>query len=100
LFFAIALFVSISAVSASLRPQRRRRAAIGSKQAGVYWTQLDQRRLILESGRLHKAVVSSANPDALAQAKSSGAIEIADYGSFKLLAMDESAACERRGKAG
>src|SRR5882724_2115243 len=89
-FFAIALFVSISAVSASLRPSGADgRSSV--KAGGVYGRSSIKAGSYRSPGRLHKAVVSSADTNALAQAKSSGAIEIADYGSFKLLAMDESA---------
>ncbi len=79
-FFAIALFVSISAVSASLRPSGADgRSSV--KAGSVYGRNSINAGSYRSPGRLHKAVV----------AKSSGAIEIADYGSFKLLAMDESA---------
>ena len=89
-FFAIALFVSISAVSASLRPSvAGGRSSV--KAGSVYGRSSINAGSYRSPGRLHKAVVSSADANALAQAKSSGAIEIADYGSFKLLAMDESA---------
>lgn len=89
-FFAIALFVSISAVSAS-----RLSSGVGGrlsvKTGGVHQRSSISASSYRSPGRLHKAVVSTDDPDALAQARAAGAIEIADYGSFKLLAMDESA---------
>ncbi|MEK6324452.1 MAG: S8 family serine peptidase [Acidobacteriota bacterium] len=98
-FIAIALFVSISAVSAS-------RSSVGVspgssvKAASVHDSSISANSY-RSPGKLHKAVVPSADLEALAQAKASGAIEIADYGSFKLLAMDDSAlqdAEEQRGR--
>jgi len=89
-FFAIALFVSISAVNAS-RGSSGVRRRVSIKSASVHERSSINASSYRSPGRLHKAVVSSDDPDALAHAKAAGAIEIADYGSFKLLAMNESA---------
>src|SRR5512143_613519 len=89
-FFAVALFVSISAASAS----RLSSGALGRstiKTGIVHQGNSIDAGSYRSPGRLHKAVVSSDDPDTLARAIAAGAIEIADYGSFKLLAMDESA---------
>lgn len=89
-FFAIVLFVSISAVSASrLSSGSSGRSSV--KGGGVHQRSSIDAKSYRSPGRLHKAVVSNDDPDALAQAEAAGAIEIADYGSFKLLAMDDSA---------
>jgi hypothetical protein len=89
-FLAIALFLSISAVSAN-------RLSSGiTERSTAKAVSLHQRSSInagsyRSPGTLHKAVVSSDDSNGLAQAKAAGAVEIADYGSFKLLAMDQAA---------
>ncbi|HSB10473.1 MAG TPA: hypothetical protein VLM38_13375, partial [Blastocatellia bacterium] len=89
-FFAVALFVSISAASASrLSGWSGGRSPI--KTGIVYQRSSIDAGSYRSPGRLHKAVVSSDDSDTLARAVASGAVEIADYGSFKLLAMNESA---------
>src|SRR5258705_5856575 len=89
-FFTIAVFVSVSAVSAN-----RRSSGVGGQSSVKPGTGRERTSVNAGSyrsaGRLHKAVVSTDDPDALAQAKASGAFEIADYGSFRLLAIDENA---------
>jgi hypothetical protein len=89
-FFAIALFVSISAVSAGrlssgVMERSSTKPAKGHQLGSINYVSYRS------PGRLHKAFVSSDDPDALAQAIAAGAVEIGDYGSFKLLAMNESA---------
>ena len=89
-FFAVALFLSISAASASrLSGWSGGRSPI--KTGIVYPRSSIDAGSYRSPGRLHKAVVSSDDSDTLARAVASGAVEIADYGSFKLLAMNESA---------
>ncbi|MGA9771950.1 MAG: S8 family serine peptidase [Blastocatellia bacterium] len=46
-------------------------------------------------GRLRKVMIPADDQTAMAEARSSGAIEISDYGSFKLLVMDDAALEER-----
>lgn len=85
---AILTFVSFSAVSASRGSgnsggRESGKAALthagGSVDAASYRS----------PGRLHKIVVSNDDAQALAEAKASGAIQISDYGSFTLMAVDE-----------
>ncbi|HLF82664.1 MAG TPA: hypothetical protein VI837_00655, partial [Blastocatellia bacterium] len=89
-FFAIALFVSISVVSASRLPSGVS-GRLSAKAGSVHERNPVSASSYRSPGPLHKAVVSSDDSNAFAQAKAAGAIEIADYGSFKLLAIDESA---------
>ena len=95
-FFAIALCMSISAVSAS----RLSSGVSGgsSPKAGRVLERSSINGSYRSPGKLHKAVVSSDDPDALAEAVASGAIEIADYGSFKLLAIGEDALDDVEGR--
>ncbi|HSE37874.1 MAG TPA: hypothetical protein VLG74_11265, partial [Blastocatellia bacterium] len=88
-FFAIALFVSISVVGAS-RQMSGVNEKLTIKTAGVH-DRGSVNYSYRSPGKLHKAVVSTDDPDALARAHAAGAIEIADYGSFKLFALDASA---------
>lgn len=87
---AIALFVSLSATSAV-------RSSVGVsprspfKAASIHESSSISASSYRSPGKLHKAVIPSQDLEALARAKASGAIEIADYGSFKLLAMDNGA---------
>jgi Subtilase family len=89
-FIAIALFVSLSATSAVWSS-----ADVGlqspSKAANIHQGSSISATSYRSPGKLHKAVIPSQDLEALAQAKASGAIEVADYGSFKLLAMDNEA---------
>ncbi|MEK6407142.1 MAG: S8 family serine peptidase [Acidobacteriota bacterium] len=88
-FLAIALFVSISAVSAN------RESKGVSSRSPVNFAVHESGSISASSyrspGKLHKAMVSTEDLEALAQAKASGAIEISDYGSYKLFAMDDDA---------
>lgn len=89
-FFAIALFVSISVVGAS-RQMRGVGEKLTIKAAGVHERSSVNSASYRSPGKLHKAVLSTDDQDALARAREAGAIEIADYGSFKLFALDASA---------
>src|SRR2546422_3679533 len=88
-FIAIALFVFLSATSAV-------RSSVAVRPRSPFKADIHESSSISASsyrspGTLHKAVIPSGDVEALTQAKASGAIEIADYGSFKLLAMDNGA---------
>jgi hypothetical protein len=88
-FLAIALCASISAVSAK-RLSNGIDERVTTKSRGI--TQLSSiNKSYRSSGKLHKAVIPADDSESLARAIGVGAIEIADYGSFKLLAMDETA---------
>lgn len=84
---AIALFVSLSATSA-VRSSAGAGARSSLKAASIHESSSLSASSYRSPGKLHKAVIPSRDLEALAQAKASGAVEIADYGSFKLLAMD------------
>src|SRR5215471_301787 len=88
-FIAIALSASISAVSAD----RLSKGVGGIKDVKSGSTnQISSINKSYRSpGKLHKAFIPANDSEALARAIGNGAIEIADYGSFKLLALDESA---------
>ncbi len=88
-FLAIALCASISAVSA-------KRLSSGVAKLPIdktgHITQLSSiNKSYRSSGKLHKAVISADNSESLARAIDAGAIQIGDYGSFKLFALDEGA---------
>jgi hypothetical protein len=89
-FIAIVLFVALTATSAV-----RSSVAVGTrsqtKSTGVHDNSSISATSYRSPGKLHKATIPSQDLTALTQAKASGAIEIADYGSFKLLAMDNDA---------
>ena len=89
-FFAIALFVSISVVGAS-RQMSGVSEKLTTKTAGVHDRSSINSGSYRSPGKLHKALLSTDDADALARARAAGAIEIADYGSFKLFALDASA---------
>ena len=85
-FLAIALFVSISVVGAN------RQASDVSGGSSIKTRGVHERNSVTASsyrspGKLHKAVVDTSDENALAHARAAGAVEIADYGSFKLFAM-------------
>src|SRR6185436_5251093 len=72
------------------------RASVGAgnqspKPAGVHEGASISAGSYRSPGKLHKAIIQSQDLESLAQAKAAGAIEIADYGSFKLFALDEGA---------
>jgi len=89
-FIAIALFVSLSATS-PVRSFVGDGARSPSKAASIHEGSSISASSYRSPGKLHKALISSQDLESLAQAKASGAIEIADYESFKLLAMDSDA---------
>src|SRR5262245_10658686 len=87
-FFALALFVSISVVDAN----RQTSDAAGGpsiKTRGPHERSTVTASSYRSPGKLHKAVVNGSDSNALAEAKAAGAVEIADYGSFKLLAFHD-----------
>ena len=84
-FVAITLCVSMSAVSANRISSSGRSSAKSSSVFGLATINSSYR----SPGRLHKVMVSSDDQHLLELAMSSGAAQIADYGSFKLLAMNE-----------
>ena len=89
-FFAIALFVSISVVGASRDASRvSQRSSI--KTRGAHERNSVDANSYRSPGKLHKAVVSASDSEALSRARATGAVEIADYGTFKLFALDEGA---------
>jgi subtilase family protein len=87
---AIALFVFLSATSAV-----RSSVGVGPrspfKSASIHESSSISVSSYRSPGKLHKALIPSHDLEALTQAKASGAIEIADYGSFKLFALDNGA---------
>ena len=79
-----AAFVSVSVVSAGRKPdipEKQTRSNAGSITPRSYRS----------PGRLHKIIVSKDDSEMLAEVLAEGAVEISDYGSFKLLAFDDSA---------
>src|SRR6185295_20142869 len=83
---AAAACLSISAVNASRESESRdlaRKPSFANRVASI------RPGSYRSPGALRKVVVQ--DDDAFAQAKASGAVEIADYGSFRLLMMDEAA---------
>lgn len=82
----VAAFMSLPAASAS------RRSATGEaseKSARLNFGSSIPASSYRSPGRLHKIVVSSDDAQGLERATGAGAVQIADYGSFKLLAIDE-----------
>jgi hypothetical protein len=87
-FIAIALCASISVVSAKRLSSV---AALQTLKSGRT-TQLSSINKSYRSpGKLHKAIIPGDDAEVLARAIADGAIPIADYGSFKLLALNENA---------
>src|SRR4030095_17220909 len=87
---AIALFVFLSAASA-VRSSVVVDSRLLSKSASVPGSGSITGSSYRSPGKLHKAIIPTQDLEALAEAKASGAIEIADYGSFKLFALDDGA---------
>lgn len=82
---AIAVLASVSVVSASrgisdsgTRPAKRMKPYAGAPFNA---------RQYRSPGKLHKVMVSSDDAQAIAQARIAGAVEIADYGSYKLFVL-------------
>jgi hypothetical protein len=90
-FFAIALFVSISVVGASRKPGGVSDERSTIKTRGVHEHSSVTASSYRSPGKLHKVMVSGDDQNGLAEARAAGAIEIADYGSFKLFALEEAA---------
>src|ERR1044071_5733127 len=93
---AIAVFILTSAVGANVQKVLKKggdqdnRRAFKSANARPRSAAVNARSY-RSPGRLRKVVISADDQTALAEARSSGAIEISDYGSFKLLAIDDAA---------
>ncbi|HJZ66815.1 MAG TPA: hypothetical protein VKF81_01630, partial [Blastocatellia bacterium] len=78
-----AVFVSVSVVSAGRRPDTPEKQ---TRLSGASITPSSYR----SPGRLHKITLSNDDSETLAEVLAGGAVEISDYGSFKLLAVNES----------
>src|SRR5712692_6944947 len=90
LFLLVAITVLLSVSAASLgssdsashaSAKTSRLYSAGSIGAGSYRS----------PGKLHKVLIANNDSEALARAKAQAAVQIADYGSFRLLVMDEAA---------
>ena len=90
----VSMCVAVSVVGADVRKLLSDSGRAADSIKGRSFTQRKpdiNARTYRSSGRYHKVMVGPANPAAaLAFARDSGSIEIADYGSYKLLASDES----------
>lgn len=88
-FIAVAVLASISAVTAS-----RGSSVSGTpsaKRARAYASASIEARSYRSPSKLHKVVVSNDDPEALTQILAAGAVEISDYGSFRLFIVDDGA---------
>src|SRR5436190_23914014 len=88
LIIAVAVLASASVVTANrgvsegrARSAKRKRPFAGAPVNAQSY----------RSSGLHKIIVSNDNTQAIADARSAGAVEISDYVSFKLFELDESA---------
>ncbi|MFY9572382.1 MAG: S8 family serine peptidase, partial [Blastocatellia bacterium] len=86
-FISLVIVLSVSAVNASRVSRGTEKVKHVATQHGASIRAGSYR----SSGPLHKVVVSKDDHQVLNQAKSSGAIQVSDYGSFTLLVMDEDA---------
>jgi hypothetical protein len=97
----IAVFILTSAVGANVQKKLKR----GSDRDHFKTAKANRRSAAVNArsyrspGRLRKVVISADDQSGLAEATASGAIEISDYGSFKLLIMDDTA-LEKEGRSG
>lgn len=107
---AIAVFILTSAVGANVQKLLRKdgdqtdRRVLKTANAKLRSAAINARSY-RSPGRLRKIVIPADDQPALAEARSSGAVELADYGSFKLLAIDDAALekdgeIRRRGEGG
>lgn len=93
---AIAVFILTSAVGANVQKFLKKdgnqdeRRAFKTANPRLRSAAINARSY-RSPGRLRKIVIPANDQTALAEALSSGAIEISDYGSFKLLAIDDAA---------
>ena len=93
---AIAVFILTSAVGANVQKVLKKggnqdhRRAFKTANAHLRSAAINARSY-RSSGSLRKVVISADDQSALAEARSAGAIEISDYGSFKLMVMDDAA---------
>src|SRR5215470_7794134 len=95
-FILLAVFIAMSAAGADVRPPAR--MVMG--QAEQIASKADRKRpgasaisarTYRSPGKWRKVVIAADDAEALAQAKSGGAVEISDYQSFKLLMMEGAA---------
>jgi len=102
-FIAVAVLASISTLGSTVgSPAGSSAASLASRTASVngaapgkrvsaYWGASIAARSYRSPGNLHKLVVANDDPDALIQARAEGGIEVSDYGSFTLFAIDDGA---------
>jgi subtilase family protein len=94
--FAIGAFVLTSAVGADSQLFLKTRAGAEGRRA-IKSAAAERSAAVINArsyrspGRMRKVVIQSDNQPALAEAQSSGAIEISDYGSFKLFVISDAA---------
>src|SRR5690242_18723828 len=86
--FAIAVLVSLSTVDANRLSKSGSRPSL-SKDDSSQVSDIVISNTYRSRNHLHKAVIPNDNQRALELARASGAREIADYGSYKLFALDE-----------
>ncbi len=88
---ALAMFIMVSVVGADVRSYLKGSDPIDknspAKVVKGFGGQKIDPRSYRSPGRVRKVEVSASDTDALERARAQGAIEVADYGSFKLLAM-------------
>ncbi|HET9530111.1 MAG TPA: hypothetical protein VFQ92_07155, partial [Blastocatellia bacterium] len=88
-----ALFVFTSLVGADVRgllEEKAEREEVKAAPTGRSISAIDA-RTYRSPGRLRKVVVESSDRETLSEATLAGAIELCDYGSFRLLAIDQAA---------
>ncbi len=96
-FFILAIFCLATVVGADIKSLRGGKTGeVGAEPAKRGLSH--KASTIIDAGtyrspsRLHKVLIDSKDVATLSRTLSSGAIEVADYGSFKLVAMDEAQA--------
>lgn len=101
--FVLAIFCLVTVVGADIKSlQRDKVREVGAEPAKQGISHKASRAINVETyrspTRLHKVLIDSKDVTALSRSLSSGAIEVADYGSFRLVAMDESQMVDRQGR--
>jgi hypothetical protein len=91
LFFGITLYFVVTVLSANLRSKKFDSNAIKTKKSAPTFSSISSinSHTYRSPGDVHKIIIETNDRLALAQAKSTGAVEIADYGSYKLFATSE-----------
>jgi hypothetical protein len=84
---AVAMLGFMSAVNASRGSGIK--GTISAKRTNAHAGVSIEPRSYRSPGKLHKMIVSNDDVEALARAKDAGAVEISDYGTFRLLVVDE-----------